>query len=101
MKEIKIINSEEITKFDNLSVNEQFIVDFRSCQFFAVKSSDNFAAIINADNEFVVAQRFINCLSMGWGRSAYKKYEDCLSAILRYEELKKKYPNRDFVTPNF
>ncbi len=73
-KKIIKINETNMSAFDALAVNDQFIMDSCGFEYIAVKLSERFAAIVNIDGKFVLALKWKNCFSISFGTAAAITY---------------------------
>lgn len=55
----------ELRGYGELTNGTHFIYKDNSFEFFAIKINDKFSALLNADGEFCLAEKYKNCLSIG------------------------------------
>lgn len=67
MKTIKTNGLKELKGFEELKPNDKFIYQECRIEFQAIKINDQYAAFINYDGKFILAQKYKNCLSIGSG----------------------------------
>lgn len=67
MKTIVSQGLQPMTGFNEFAVHDQFIYQYSSGEFFAMKISDEYAAFVNGEGKWILAQRYANCLSIGSG----------------------------------
>lgn len=80
MKTIKVNGLENIN-FDKIAPNEHFIYVDGAFEFFAIKVSEDYAVLINADGNFICAKAFKNCLSIGAGvTSEFPTFDEAVEA---------------------
>lgn len=57
----------ELKGYYEMKPNTKFIYKTGKFEFFAIKIDDDYAAMVNGVNKFIIAQRYKNCLSIGSG----------------------------------
>lgn len=77
---------EELKGYKELTNGMHFVYKDNSFKFFAIKINDKFSALLNADGEFCLAEKYKNCLSIG--ASSPKVFKSI-------DELKKYIDERD------
>lgn len=104
--EQKGLNIDLRKKFKELKENEHFIYKVCDCECFAIKVSDEYAVFVNADNKFICAKAYKNCLSIGAGIvHEYSTYaeavEGCKKNIVELADrsfyAKRNPPKRDHI----
>jgi hypothetical protein len=83
---MKNINEANINEFIRLEKGEHFTYD----GFLAIKINDGYAAFINADNKFIIAKAYKNCLSIGSGAiREFNSYAELIDYTSKITDLDK------------
>ena len=85
-------NGLENFNFGKLAINEHFIYVDGSFEFFAIKTNENYAVLINADGEFACARAYKNCLSLSTtGARVFPTFEKAVEFCERENQLDIEY----------